>query len=91
MQNRKSHNLGATSLRLRRRNGSPMQVYDTLPGPLRHWLAQASMPWSPTGAKRIWSRERGKGLSVEAALQALTQAETRTLARDRGGRGISDQ
>lgn len=83
MQNSKPRNLGKTSLRARRRNSDPMRAYDELPHPLRHWLAQAALPWSPTSAKRLWHRARAQGGSVDAALHSLTQAETQTLARDR--------
>jgi len=82
MRNRKPRNLGATSLRARRRTGDPMQAYDALPVALRGWLAQAALPWSPVSTKRIWMRVRAKGLSVEHALQYLEEAEARTLARD---------
>lgn len=82
MHKRKPSNLGQTRLRARQRRGDPMQAYDALPGPLRHWLAQAALPWSPTSAKRIWNRAQAQGLSVDVALQSLAQAEIRTLARD---------
>ena len=79
---KRSRNLGATDLPARRRSVDPMQAYDALPGPLRGWLAQASLPWSPVSTKRIWMRVRARGLSQERALQYLEQAEARTLARD---------
>jgi len=41
------------------------------------------LPWSPVSVRRIWSKSRAKGLSDDEALLALSQAETRTLARDR--------
>jgi len=82
LQNKKPCNLGATSLRARRRTGDPMDAYDALPVPLRNWLSQAALPWSPTSAKRVWARARAKGLGVEGALQSLSQAESKTLARD---------
>ncbi len=82
MHNRTSRNIGATSLRGKRRNGNPMQAYDALPSPLRQWLAQAALPWSPASVKRVWTRARAKGQSVEHALQTLALAETKTLARD---------
>lgn len=82
MPKRKTGNLGATSLRQKRRTGDPMETYDTLPQPLRHWLAQASLPWSPTSARRIWSRAHAKGRSLDDTLHALSLAEARTLARD---------
>ena len=76
-------NLGATSLRRKSRSADPMRRYDALPGPLRRWLAQANLPWSPASAQRVWARARAKGLGPEDALAALTRAEERTLARDR--------
>lgn len=60
-----------------------MQVYDALPAPLRQWLSQASLPWSPNSAKRIWEKANTKGLSVDEALTSLSLAEEKTLARDR--------
>ncbi|MEL6463661.1 MAG: DUF6525 family protein [Pseudomonadota bacterium] len=78
-----TRNLGATSLRRKKRSVDPMRSYDALPAPLRRWLAEASLPWSPASARRVWVRACAKGLSPEDALLALTQAEQRTLARDR--------
>ncbi len=83
MPSNKSRNLGATGLKARRRPDDPMQAYDALPSPLRQWLSQATLPWSPTSAKRVWTRARAQGLSVEAALQTLERAETKTLSRGR--------
>ncbi len=78
-----TRNLGATSLRRKRRPGNPMQSYDALPEPLRHWLSQAALPWSPTSAQRIWKRAVSDGLDVQGALNKLSRAEERMLARDR--------
>lgn len=78
-----TRNLGATSLRRKNRAADPMRSYDALPVPLRRWLAQANLPWSPASARRVWTRARAKGLDPEDALVALTKAEERTLARDR--------
>jgi hypothetical protein len=78
-----NRNLGATSLRRKRRSADPMQSYDALPEPLRNWLSQAALPWSPTSAQRIWKRAQANGQSVHDALRALSNAEQRTLARDR--------
>ncbi|WP_415405264.1 DUF6525 family protein [Tateyamaria sp. SN3-11] len=60
-----------------------MRSYDALPAPLRNWLAQATLPWSPASARRVWNRACAKGLSAEDALSLMSQAEARTLARDR--------
>ncbi len=59
-----------------------MQAYDALPAPLRQWLGQAALPWSPVSARRLWQRAHAQGLSVEQTLASLSQAEARTLARD---------
>ncbi|MEO1677830.1 MAG: DUF6525 family protein [Pseudomonadota bacterium] len=78
-----SRNLGQSSLRRRRRSSDPMQIYDALPAPLRQWLSQAALPWSPTSAQRVWHKAMARGQSVDQALAALAQAEVRMLARDR--------
>lgn len=78
-----SRNLGATSLRRKRRAGDPMRSFDDLPAPLRRWLSQAALPWSPASARRVWNRAIARGLSTEDALSVLSRAEARTLARDR--------
>lgn len=75
-------NLGATTLRRRRRAIDPMSVYDGLPPPLRQWLAGAALPWSPLSYKRIWEKARKDGLSEDAALARMARAEQKTLARD---------
>ncbi len=76
-------NLGETSLHRKRRAVDPMRSYDALPAPLRHWLAQAALPWSPASAQKIWARAQANGLSVDDALILLCRAETTTLARDK--------
>lgn len=78
-----NHNLGHCSLRRKRRAVDPMDAFDGLPAPIRQWVAQAALPWSPTSVRRIWSKSRARGLSDDEALASLTQAEARTLARDR--------
>ncbi|MEP1649512.1 MAG: DUF6525 family protein [Paracoccaceae bacterium] len=75
-------NLGQCNLRRKRRNGHPMDTYDGLPQPIRQWVAQAALHWSPTSVRRIWSKSHAKSLSDDEALHTLTQAGARTLARD---------
>ena len=77
-----SRNLGESGLRRKRRTGDPMAAYDRLPPPLRQWLSQAALPWSPASVRRIWSKSRARGLSPEEALRALSNAEAKTLQRD---------
>ncbi|MEL6240542.1 MAG: DUF6525 family protein [Pseudomonadota bacterium] len=81
-------NLGQSSLRLKRRSSDPMNDFDSLPAPVRQWVAQAALPWSPTSVRRIWSKSRAKGLSAEEALLSLHDAEVRALARDRQSTGF---
>ncbi len=78
-----SRNLGQCSLRRKQRVGNPMAAFDGLPAPLRQWMTEAALPWSPVSVRRIWSRSLAKGLSFDEALVSLSQAEARTLARDR--------
>lgn len=60
-----------------------MHAYDMLSASLRQWLAQAALPWSPASAQRIWKRARQRSLGVEEALRTLSQAEAKTLSRDK--------
>lgn len=76
-------NLGQSSLRRKKRSGDPMATYDSLPVPLRQWLSEATLPWSPTSVHRIWQKSQAKGYSPEETLQSLSLAEAQTLARDR--------
>ncbi len=76
-------NLGQSSLRRRKRAGDPMAVFDSLPAPLRQWLSEAALPWSPVSARRIWVKALAKGLTPEETLLSLKRAEASTLARDK--------
>ncbi|MFT5346952.1 MAG: hypothetical protein ACI95S_002705 [Dinoroseobacter sp.] len=76
-------NLGSTALKRRCRAADPMMTYDRLPQPLRSWLAEAALPWSPKSCKRIWEKARSNGLSIDDAIVVLTEAERKTLSRDK--------
>lgn len=60
-----------------------MAAYDALPPPLRQWLSEAVMPWSPSSARQIWVRSIAKGMTHQEILQSLSRAEARTLAREK--------
>lgn len=60
-----------------------MRAYDALPRPLRLWMAQAALPWSPVSCRRIWISGRAEGASQDAILDRLDRAERTTLSRDR--------
>lgn len=69
----------STTLPRRPRQGGAMAAYDRLPQALRHWLAQAALPWSADSALAIWRRY---GSDPARAIPALTRAEAATLRRD---------
>lgn len=76
-------NRGATSLRTIRRNEDPMQAFDALPAPVRSWLSQASLPWSPASCRKILRKARTRGEGLDDVLARLDRAQKNTLARDR--------
>lgn len=59
-----------------------MRAFDSLPAPLRRWMAEAALPWSPASCRRIWQRARSRGESVEAVIARLNQAQAKTLTRE---------
>ncbi len=66
-----------------RRRHAPMAQFDRLPEALRHWLAQAALPWSPQSVLRQWHAAlRATGGNHAAAFARLSQLEARMLARD---------
>lgn len=77
------HNLGATSLKRRRRAVDPMTAYDALPPILRSWLSEAALPWSAASCRRIWLQAKANGDGDAEALARLERAERKTLSRDR--------
>ena len=79
-----NRNMGECRLPRKRRSIDPMHTFDSLPAPLRRWLAQAALPWSPTSAECIWTRSLSRGLTQEETLAQLQVAETKTLAREQG-------
>ena len=78
----RASNIGATRQKVRARAHDPMHAFDALPPPLRRWLADAALPWSPSSCRRIWQRARAKGEPVEAVLTRLSQAQEACLARE---------
>ena len=67
----------------RARAGRGLSDYDRLPAPLRRWLAQAALPWSPRSARRLWGRALAEsGGDVAQALARLDAAEARQLSRE---------
>ncbi len=58
-----------------------MQAYDALPQPLRQWLTQACLPWSPASALKIW-RQTGGSRNPAAAIGRLNAVEQAMLQQD---------
>ena len=61
-----------------------MRQFDALPAPLRAWMAQAALPWSPRSCLRIWRRALAEGQDERAALARLSAAEQRLLQGEPG-------
>lgn len=60
-----------------------MREFDALPPMLRHWLAEARLPWSARSVRRVWKRAMARHAGdVGAALASLERAERAMLARD---------
>ncbi|WP_265500430.1 DUF6525 family protein [Paracoccus beibuensis] len=78
---RRGGNLGQVTQRLRHRTGDPMAAYDALPVPLRQWLSQAALPWSPASCLRLWTKARAAGACPRDALTSLDRAEASALRR----------
>ncbi|WP_281260472.1 DUF6525 family protein [Defluviimonas denitrificans] len=72
-----------STLKGRRQAGDPMAAYDLLPPDLRHWLAQAVLPWSARSALRAW--RRALLVCNDDAAEArchLNRIERKQLSRD---------
>jgi hypothetical protein len=84
-----------TSLRLSKARRDNMADFDALPAPLRAWLAEARLPWSPASARRAWRRALWRSLGrTRAALAEMDRIEDRRLAQDaltreREGEGLA--
>ncbi|MFP4275149.1 MAG: DUF6525 family protein [Paracoccaceae bacterium] len=81
--NRRAAPNAARSSLLGRSGPDPLDEYDALPAPLRQWLAQAAMPWSPRSALRIWRRVlRRSGGDTRLAQREMSRIEAERLAED---------
>jgi hypothetical protein len=59
-----------------------MQAFDALPAPVRFWLSQAALPWSPASCRKILRKARTRGEGLDDVLARLDRAQQNTLARD---------
>lgn len=74
-------NLEQTDLKVRRRAEDPMRAFDALPAPIRRWLSQAAMPWSPASCRTILRNAKARGEDIEQVLARLDHVERQTLAK----------
>ncbi|MEM7212634.1 MAG: DUF6525 family protein [Pseudomonadota bacterium] len=82
MSGPRKKNLGATTLKRRRRNANPMREFDDLPAELRGWLASAILPWSPRSAARAFTSALARTKDPEAAISELDRLQHLKIARD---------
>ena len=72
-----------TDLKLSRAVRDNMAAYDALPPPLRRWLADAKLQWSPASARRAWRRALWRSWGREArALELMDAMEAARLEED---------
>ncbi|MGZ9809629.1 DUF6525 family protein [Pseudoroseicyclus sp. H15] len=77
-----SHNLGRTSLKKRGREGDAMREFESLPAPLRKWVAGAMLPWRPGSVRRAYRKALERTGCPETALRELDAMEHRLVAKD---------
>lgn len=75
-------NLGATTLRRRRRSGDRMREFDQLPPELRAWLSTAILAWRPGSVHRAFSGALARTKDRAQALEELDRLERSRIARD---------
>lgn len=75
-------NLGATSLKRRRKSGHGMREFDRLPSELRAWLAAAVLPWHPQSVRRVYNKALRRTQDKSEALAELDRVERRKIAKD---------
>ena len=60
-----------------------MYDLDRLPKPLRGWLNEAILPWSPVSVRRVWLKSIKEGLTNQEVLKSLKRAEVKALKREK--------
>ena len=76
----KPTNRGQTGLKTTRRSADPMREFDQLPGPVRRWLADAILPWSPRSARRAYARALSRTRCPDLALAELDRMQASRLS-----------
>ena len=75
-------NLGATTLKSRKRSGNPMQDYDNLPPELRQWLSEAALPWRPKSVRHAYQKAIARTGDPQSALAELNRLQQVLVSKD---------
>ena len=75
-------NLGATSLKRKRRAGNPMSDYDRLPSALRNWMAEAVLPWRARSVQVAYEKALARKGNEDMALKELDRLQDALIAKD---------
>ena len=76
------NNLGRTKLPIRNRRTDSLRDFDKLPHPLREWLRNAILPWSPKSVRRVYHRAFSISGNIDLALAELERIQELQLAKD---------
>ena len=77
-----SRNLGATTLKRRRRPSNTMSEFDRLPAELRGWVATAILPWRPQSVRRAYDKALKRTQDTSKALEELDRLQKRRITQD---------
>ena len=77
-----SRNLGATTLKRRRRPSNMMSEFDRLPAELRGWVATAMLPWRPQSVRRAYDKALKHTQDRSKALEELDRLQQRRMTHD---------
>lgn len=77
-----SGNRGKTSLKCTPRAANKMREFDTLPPPLRQWLATSALPWRPRSVQKAYDKAFSRTGNAQAALAELEALQSRLVAKD---------
>ncbi len=75
-------NLGATTLKSRKRSGNPMRDYDNLPPELRRWLSEAALPWRPKSVQQAYQKAVARTGNPQSAIAELNRLQEVLISKD---------
>ncbi|MEM6477450.1 MAG: DUF6525 family protein [Pseudomonadota bacterium] len=77
-----ARNLGATTLKRKRRAGDPMAEYDRLPRELRAWVATAILPWRAGSVRAAYEKALAREGDPRRALIKLDRLQHALVTKD---------